>query len=49
MVDKIVGMGKISTKNQVTIPKDVMETFKLKIGDKLLFMEESGKIVIRKA
>ncbi len=48
MAEKIVGMGKISTKNQVSIPKDVMELFKLNIGDKLLFIDESGKLTVRK-
>jgi bifunctional DNA-binding transcriptional regulator/antitoxin component of YhaV-PrlF toxin-antitoxin module len=49
MTEKIMGLGKISTKNQVSIPMDVMQQFKFKIGDKLLFIDDSGKLLLRKA
>lgn len=42
-------MARISTKHQVTIPIDVMKEFKFKLGDRLLLIEDNGKLVIRKA
>ncbi len=44
-----LGMAKISTKAQVTIPQDAREAFGLEIGDKLLFIKKDGELVIRKA
>ena len=46
---RILGMAKVSTKFQITIPVDVRKKFGLKIGDKMLFIEEGGKLVIQKA
>ncbi len=46
--DKILGIAKISTKAQVTIPSDVREAFHLKIGDKLLFVKREDELVLRK-
>jgi AbrB family looped-hinge helix DNA binding protein len=48
-MEQILGIGKISTKAQVTIPSDVREAFKLKIGDKLLFAKRDGELIVRKA
>jgi AbrB family looped-hinge helix DNA binding protein len=47
--ERILGTAKISTKAQVTIPVEVRRKFKLEIGDLLIFAEEDGKVVIRKA
>ncbi len=47
--EKILGMAKVSTKAQVTIPSDVREAFHLKIGDRLLFVKKEGELVLRKA
>ncbi len=47
--EKILGMARISTKAQVTIPTDVREVFHLKVGDKLLFLKKEGELVLRKA
>ena len=44
-----LGLAKISTKAQVTIPQDARDAFGLKIGDKLLFIKKDGELVIRKA
>ncbi len=43
-----LGSGKITRSNQVTIPKNVRERFKMKKGDFLLFYEEGGKLIIKK-
>jgi len=45
---KIIGISRLSPKNQVTIPKDVRERFSLKTGDRLIFSEEDGKLVLSK-
>ncbi len=45
---KVLGAAKILTKGQVTIPKAVRQRFRLEIGDLLLFVEENGKLVLRK-
>ena len=49
MKERVLGTAKISTKAQVTIPVEVRKKFKLDIGDLLIFAEEDGKLVIRKA
>lgn len=47
--ERILGTAKISTKAQLTIPVEVRKKFKLDIGDLIVFLEEDGKIVLRKA
>jgi AbrB family looped-hinge helix DNA binding protein len=46
--ERILGTAKISTKAQVTIPIEVRKKFKLEIGELLVFVEEDGKLVVRK-
>jgi antitoxin PrlF len=46
---RILGMAKVSTKFQITIPADARKEFELKIGDKMLFIEEGGKLILQKA
>jgi len=45
---KTLGSAKLSTKGQVTIPVAARNKFKLEIGDLILFLEEDGKLVLRK-
>jgi AbrB family looped-hinge helix DNA binding protein len=47
--ERILGTAKISTKAQVTIPVEARKKFNLDIGDLLIFAEEDGKLVIRRA
>ena len=49
MKEHILGTAKISTKAQVTIPIEARKKFNLDIGDLLIFAEEDGKLVIRRA
>lgn len=42
-------LSRISSKGQVTIPIDIRKKLKLKEGDKVLFLEEEGKIFIANA
>jgi antitoxin PrlF len=39
-------LSRISSKGQVTIPIDIRKKLSLKEGDKVLFMEEAGKVFI---
>jgi AbrB family looped-hinge helix DNA binding protein len=48
LVDKTLGACKLSTKGQVTIPADARKRFNLDIGDLILFIEEDGKLFLRK-
>jgi len=47
--ERILGTAKISTKAQVTVPVEVRRKFKLEVGDLVVFLEEDGRIVLRKA
>ena len=40
-------LARISSKGQITIPKEVRKKLNLKEGDKVLFIEEDGKVVIQ--
>ena len=48
-MEKTLGLAKILPKYQVTIPKDVRRAFNLELGDKVLFLDVDGKLVLRKA
>jgi len=48
-LDTILGVSKLSSKFQVTIPKDVREILKVSPGDRIVFIHEEGKIIIKKA
>jgi antitoxin PrlF len=39
--------GTLTAKGQTTIPKEMRDKFKLKPGDKLMFIEENGRLIIR--
>lgn len=39
-------LARLSSKGQITIPIDIRKKLNLKEGDKVLFLEENGKIVI---
>lgn len=42
-------LAKITSKGQITIPIDIRKKLGLKDGDKVLFLEEAGKIVMMNA
>lgn len=39
-------LAKITTKGQITIPVEIRKKLHLKPGDKVLFIEEGGKITV---
>lgn len=42
-------LAKVSANGQVTVPVEIRKKLQLKAGDKLLFMEQGGEIIIRNA
>jgi AbrB family looped-hinge helix DNA binding protein len=48
LIERTLGATKLSTKGQVTIPVDARRRFKLEVGDLILFIEEDGKLILRK-
>ncbi|MEM2027550.1 MAG: AbrB/MazE/SpoVT family DNA-binding domain-containing protein [Candidatus Bathyarchaeia archaeon] len=47
-MQKTLGAAKISTKGQVTIPAEARRRFNLNVGDLVLFIEEDGKLILKK-
>ena len=39
-------LAKITTKGQITIPIEIRKKLKLKDGDKVIFIEQGGKIIM---
>ena len=39
-------LARVSSKGQITIPIEIRKKLNLKEGDKVLFLEENGKIVL---
>jgi AbrB family looped-hinge helix DNA binding protein len=44
-----VGVSPVSEKGQVTIPKGIRDSLKLKKGDRVVFLEADEKVILRKA
>lgn len=49
MGTKELKMSRIASKGQVTIPRQFREKLNLKEGDRVLFEEKDGEVVVRKA
>ena len=43
---KFMELAKITTKGQITIPIQIRRKLNLKDGDKVIFMEQNGKIIV---
>ena len=48
MSKQILGTSKMSSKFQVTIPKEVRDRFKLGAEEILVFLDSDGSLVVRK-
>ena len=46
---KILGIGKIRAKGEITLPKDVRTHLGVKPGDYILLITEHGQIVLKPA
>jgi AbrB family looped-hinge helix DNA binding protein len=44
-----MNVGSITTKGQITIPKEIRTSLDLKEGDRVIFVIEDGQATIRKA
>ncbi len=44
-----IGTSAVSSKGQVTIPKEIREALELKPGDKVVFIEREHEISIRRS
>ncbi|WKT58877.1 AbrB/MazE/SpoVT family DNA-binding domain-containing protein [Candidatus Nitrosotenuis chungbukensis] len=44
-----MSVGSVTTKGQITIPKEIREKLNLKEGDRVIFVIEGGQATIRKA
>jgi len=40
-------LAKVTSKGQITIPRDIREKMNLKKGDKILFFEDNGKYFLQ--
>jgi AbrB family looped-hinge helix DNA binding protein len=49
MPERIIRVSKITSNRQVTIPVEIMDKMKLKRGDKIIWIERDGDIIIKKA
>lgn len=43
-----VSIGSVTTKGQITIPKEIREALGIREGDRLIFLIEGERVVIRK-
>ena len=43
----LVGESKITSRGQITLPKELRQKHRLKTGDKLYFLEVDGSIVLK--
>lgn len=46
---EILGTSTLTYKFQLTLPKRVRERFQLKVGELLVFIEQDGKLVLKKS
>ncbi len=49
MAKEILGTSRMSSKFQITVPKEVRDRFKLRAEVILVFSDEDGKLVLRKS
>jgi len=48
MDEHIIQISKITSNRQVTIPAEVMEKLKVNVGDKIIWAERKGDIIVKK-
>ncbi|RLI39471.1 hypothetical protein DRO69_14245 [Candidatus Bathyarchaeota archaeon] len=45
----MIQISKITSNRQVTVPKENMEKLRVKEGDKIVWFERNGLIIVKKA
>jgi len=48
MPENIIQISKITSNRQVTIPVEIIKKLKVKVGDKIIWVERNGDVIIRK-
>ncbi len=48
MSERIIQVSKITSNRQVTIPAEVMKKLSLEAGDKIVWIEQKGSIIVRR-
>ena len=46
---QMIELGKITSKGQITIPKDIRDALGISGGDRILFEKKDGEVIIKKA
>jgi len=49
MSEKIMDVGVVTTKFQITLTKIVRDRFNFQTGDRVLFVERNGELILKKA
>jgi bifunctional DNA-binding transcriptional regulator/antitoxin component of YhaV-PrlF toxin-antitoxin module len=49
MPERIIQISKITSNRQVTVPVEIMKKLKVEVGDKIIWMERDGDIIVKKA
>jgi len=48
MSEKILDVGAVTTKFQITLTKAVRSRFNFEVGDRVLFVEKENELIVRK-
>jgi len=49
MTERIIGVAKVTASNTITLLKEIRDKLKVSPGDKIIYYEKEGEIVIRSA
>lgn len=48
MSEKILDVGAVTSKFQITLTKTVRDRFNFNVGDRVIFVEKDGELIVRK-
>jgi AbrB family looped-hinge helix DNA binding protein len=49
MSEHIIQISKITSNRQITIPVEIMKKLRVNAGDKIIWIERNGDIIVKKA
>jgi hypothetical protein len=49
MSEHIIQISKITSNRQITIPVEIMKKLRVNVGDKIIWIEHDGDIIVKKA